>query len=224
MEITSQHTKPIDNDKTNYNKIENQNLLSTYIISCSEQKDYCIGMVDIINSTKISATMNYKDTVNYYQLFINSMSRIIERFRGIVMKNIGDCLLYYFPDSDKIDGDFGFTSCIECCLEMTDQHIQLEQEAKKLKLPKLDYRISVDYGRVTIMRSNKSEQIDLLGPSVNMCSKINHSAPTNQSVIGGDLYQMVKNFNDYNFKPAKDCSVGFKLDYPVYTVNRNKKR
>ena len=70
------------------------------------------------------------------------------------------------------------------------------------------------------MSANNSNSQDMLGPPVNMCTKINHAAKTNGAVIGGDLYTMVKSFNDYKFKKVEEFSLGFKHSYPIYSVMR----
>ena len=72
-----------------------------------------------------------------------------------------------------------------------------------------------------IMNVNGTD-LDLMGPPVNMCSKINHSASPNGVVIGGDLYERVKKFPDYKFNEIKGFSLGFKHSYPVYEVTKNK--
>jgi class 3 adenylate cyclase len=84
----------------------------------------------------------------------------------------------------------------------------------------LDYRVSADYGSVVIMNSNAFNSLDMIGPPVNMCSKINRSASKNGIVIGGDLYQLVKKL-DYTIKPVRGFALGFKVDYPVYSVQRS---
>lgn len=186
----------------------------------SKTENYCIGLVDMVDSTKISARIGWARSTRYYQLFLNSMSEILKKFGGLVIKNVGDCLVYYFPESSKQDRKFGFMSCIECSLAMIESHDYFTQILSQEGLPPIDYRISVDYGSVVIMKSNGSLVPDMIGPPVNMCSKINHSATSNGVVIGGDLYEMVKHFEDYNFKQVKAYSVGFKYQYPVYSVTR----
>ena len=62
--------------------------------------------------------------------------------------------------------------------------------------------------------------MDMIGPPVNMCSKINRAAPINNAVIGGDLHSMVKKFSDYKFKEVKGFSLGFKHAYPIYNLNQ----
>ena len=94
------------------------------------------------------------------------------------------------------------------------------QTTKEEGLPCVDYLVSADYGSVVLMSSNSSSSIDMIGPPVNMCSKINHAADTNGVVIGGDLYSMVKSFEHYNFKEVKGFSLGFKYLYPIYKLNR----
>jgi len=182
-------------------------------------KNYCIGIVDMVESTKISAEMNEIEWCKYYEIFLNSMAKILPRFGGEVIKNQGDSLLYYFPESSK-GRKYGFMSCIECSLSLTEEHDVLCEILKKEGLPCLNYRVSADYGKVVIMKSNNSTSPDLIGPPVNMCSKINHLAQINEVVIGGDLFQNVKEIKDYRYSQKKGFSVGFKYSYPVYGVNR----
>ncbi len=183
-------------------------------------KSYCIGIVDMVESTKISAEMNEIEWCKYYEIFLNSMAKILPRFGGAVIKNQGDSLLYYFPESSK-GRKYGFMSCIECSLSLTEEHDILCEILKKEGLPCLNYRVSADYGKVVIMKSNNSTSPDLIGPPVNMCSKINHLAQINGVVIGGDLFQNVKEIKDYRYSQKKGFSVGFKYSYPVYGVNRS---
>ncbi|MDH3764484.1 MAG: adenylate/guanylate cyclase domain-containing protein [Nitrosopumilus sp.] len=200
---------------------ENSMSASDYMVAFSGQtQNYCVGVVDMVNSTKMAASLGNTRISKYYQIFLNSMSKILSRFGGFVIKNIGDCLLYYFPESSKADRKFGFMSCLECSLAMIENHARISKALEQNNLPKVDYRISLDYGSVVLMRTNNSNSQDMLGPPVNMCTKINHAAETNGAVIGGDLYTMVKSFNDYKFKKVKEFSLGFKHSYPIYSVMR----
>ena len=190
---------------------------SDYLVAFSgNTENYCVRLVDMVNSTKIAATLGNEKISEYYQIFLNSMSKILSRFGGFVIKNVGDCLMYYFPESSKTSRSFGFMSCLECSLAMTEYHDTICKILKQKNLPCVNYRISADYGSVVLMKSNNSKSLDMIGPPVNMCSKINRAAPTNNTVIGGDLYSMVRRFNDYKFKEIKGFSLGFKHSYPVF--------
>ena len=73
---------------------------SDYLVSFSTQsQSCCVGYVDIVNSTKISASLPADKLPVYYGIFLNSMSKIIGKLGDKVIKNIGDCLLDYFPES-----------------------------------------------------------------------------------------------------------------------------
>ncbi len=194
---------------------------SDYLVAFSgNTKHYCVGVVDMVNSTKITAILGNTKISGYYQIFLNSMSKILSRFGGFVIKNVGDCLVFYFPESSKSDRKFGFMSCLECSLAMIEYHGTICRILNKEGLPCVDYRVSADYGSVVIMKANNSESIDMIGPPVNMCSKINHVASINGVVIGGDLYSMVKGFGDYKFKEVKGFDLGFRHTYPVYKLHR----
>ena len=194
--------------------------ISDYLVAFSGQSlNFCVGLVDMVNSTKITSKLSMGKSTRYYQIFLNSMSRIVTRFGGSIIKNIGDSLLYYFPESAKTDRKFGFLSCIECSLAMIEARHIICSQLEKEGLPFVSYRISSDYGSVVMMNSNGRE-VDFIGPPLNMCAKINRLASRNGIVIGGDLYQLVRKFDDYSFQEVKGYSVGFRYNYPVYSLTR----
>ncbi len=202
-------------------QITDQGMSTNYVVVFSgHTENYCIGMVDMVNSTKMAATLGGSKMSFYYQIFLNSMSRILSRFGGFVIKNIGDSLLYYFPESSKTNRKFGLMSCLECSLTMAEQRSAICKVLNQNNLPDVDYRISADYGSVFLMKTNNPDSFDMLGPPVNMCTKINPVAKANSVVIGGDLYTVVKHFDDYVFSEIKGFSLGFKHLYPIYTLHR----
>lgn len=192
-----------------------------YVVNFLEtSQSYCVGLVDIVNSTKISATLTPKKLSKYYGIFLNSMAQIVEKFGGFVIKNIGDSLLFYFPDSSKSSQGYDFKNCLECGLAMIEEHKVINDLLKKEKLPSLNYRISADYGEVSIMKTNDSSSIDVFGTPVNMCTKINHAAAKNSIVIGSDLYRTAKKLTAYDYDMIDSYSAGLKFMYPIYSVNR----
>jgi len=193
--------------------------VSDYLVAFTTQShSYCVGCVDMVNSTKISASLSGDKLSEYYETFLNSMAKIVGNFNGKVFKNVGDCLLYYFPLSkDCLDLD-KVAKCLDCGIIMIKAQQMISQKLVSEGLPSLNYRVSVDYGNVVIMNANNSTEIDMIGQPVNMCSKINHSAKSNEFVIGGDCYEVVKKLEKYNFKQVNEYNVGFKLGYPVYKV------
>ena len=196
---------------------------SDYLVAFSGQSEsYCVGMVDMVNSTKITHQMNNEKITQYYQIFLNSMGSILGRYGGVVIKNVGDSLLYYFPESSKHKRKYGFMSCLEANLAIIEEHEAISNKLLEHTLPSLDYRVSTDYGPCMLMKPNDSSVTDMVGPPMNMCSKINRSAAVNGIIIGSDCYEVVKDFDEYEFKRAGEYSIGLKHSYPLYSVSRKR--
>ncbi len=193
--------------------------VSDYLVAFTTQShSYCVGCVDMVNSTKISASLSSYKLSFYYETFLNSMAKIIANFEGKVIKNIGDCLLYYFPLSENCSDLDHVSKSLDCGITMIKVQQMISKELVSNGLPSLSYRVSADYGNVVIMNTNNSKEIDMIGPPINMCSKINRSAKSNEFVIGGDFYEIVKKMPKYKFKEISEYDAGFKLGYPVYKV------
>ncbi len=189
----------------------------------SKSENYCVSFVDIVNSTNITAQISHTEKIGkYYSIFINTMATLARNYGAKITKNAGDSLIYYFPKTADSTNKAAFIDVIECGLTMISAGTVLNTKMYEEGLPSIDYRISADYGRVGIVSSVISQNDDLFGPTVNICSKINSKALPNQMVIGGDLYQIIKSFSnhrdDYRFKSVGEYSVGFKQMYPVYSV------
>jgi class 3 adenylate cyclase len=75
--------------------------MSTEEISFLNQSDsYCVCVIDMIGSTKvISQISTFPDKIRkYYSVFLNSMSTTIKKHVGIIIKNIGDSLIFFFKN------------------------------------------------------------------------------------------------------------------------------
>lgn len=196
----------------------------------SKSESYCVSFVDIVNSTNITAQISHTEKIGkYYSIFINTMATLARDYGAKITKNAGDSLIYFFPKTADSTNKAAFIDVIECGLTMISAGTVLNTKMYEEGLPSIDYRISADYGRVGIVRSAISQNDDLFGPTMNICSKINSKALPNQMVIGSDLYQIIKSSSssyhrlDYRFKSVGEYSVGFKQTYPVYSVLTKKR-
>jgi two-component system, OmpR family, response regulator ChvI len=188
-----------------------------------KSENYCVSYIDMVNSTNITAQISHADKIRrYYSIFINTMATLATNYGATIIKNAGDSLTYYFPKTADSTNMEAFKNVIECGITMISAGTVLNTRMYEEGLPPINYRISSDYGRVEIVRSAISENVDLFGPTVNICASINSKALPNQMVIGGDLYQIIKSFShfhhDYHFKSAGEYQVGFKQMYPIYSV------
>ena len=177
---------------------------------------YCVGIIDIVNSTQITSKLSQVKACEYYTVFLNALGYIAKANGATVVKNIGDSILFYFPELSK---DMDFSIPVTCGKKMLEASELINKIFVKRDLPKIQYRISMDYGPLMIANYKTSCCEDIFGSTVNLCSKINRTAKPNGMVVGNDFYQIIKKSSQYEFKEVKKFQTGLRQDYPVYEVN-----
>lgn len=181
-------------------------------------ENYCVCMVDIMNSTKITSSLTESQTSEFYKIFLNSIAIIVRKFDGIVVKNIGDALLFYFPVTHT-EHNPTLKRCLDCCLTIAESHDKIAEQLYKEKLPIFNYRISATYGIVRIAKTSTSSVNDIFGTTVNRCAKINRAAPPNGLVIGQDFYNNAKGIDGFAFEKI-DGDISTDHGYEGYLVYR----
>jgi two-component system response regulator ChvI len=185
--------------------------------------DFCVCMLDVVNSTAITSSLAHEDKIRkFYSLFVNSVSPIITHFGGRVLKTGGDSMIYYFPNTAEVERIEGFRNVLECGISLLDLRSTVNSLYKKEGIQPIGYRISADYGRLELAESRFSRDQDFFGPTMNLCAKINNKAPPNSMVIGGDLHQVLKKLNSlekqFQFEEISEFSIGLKQRYPIHLV------
>ena len=192
----------------------------------------CVCYVDIVDSTRITSSIDNSQKVRkYYEIFLNTMAAIARSLRAKIVKNVGDCLIFCYPETTDPSNKSAFNDVLECCVTMIEAHDIINQKLYGEKLPSLSYRISVDYGRVEVARSATSQSDDLFGPIMNMCSKINLKALPNGAAIGDGLYRLIHSFsllpsleeNQYHLEriPVSELQHTEFSNYPLYYLQKN---
>ena len=188
----------------------------------------CVGFIDLVDSTKNTITMEGLDYIRkYYSKFINSTSEVVKSYSGRVIKNIGDCLLFYFPKTTDFKNIETFRETIECAFKILEVRYIVNQELSKEHLPPFNYRITIDYGVLDLALVGDYSQIDLFGTTINLCSKINSSTSLsihNEIIIGDNLYRILKSFptiiNNYNFINNGEYKISESNRYSTYNIKR----
>src|SRR5439155_18634147 len=166
-------------------------------------QNYCICFIDIIDSTRNTVILDAEEMKRYYSVFINIMAAIARDFNSTIIKNTGDSVIYYFPETSDFANTSAFKGILECGLTLIAVHPIINTKLNEEGLPSLHYRISADYARADVAKSLTSTSEDLFGPTVNICAKINSMATPNSMVIGDDLYEIVKRTFDKNYYFSK---------------------
>jgi two-component system response regulator ChvI len=205
------------------------NLDSEEICFLPNSQNYCVCIVDMVDSTGITAKISDPQKIRqYYSIFINTLAVLLRNYGGKIVKNAGDALIFYFPDSSDPANEAEFKDILECFTVMILARDIINAKLDAQNLLPVSYRISADYGRVEVATSTSSRTEDLFGSPMNICAKINSMAEPNGMVIGGDLYQIIKSFSfvnniGYEFSELRGgCSLGLNCKYPVYRVSSSK--
>lgn len=181
-----------------------------------ETKNCCVCLVDIVGSITIKESLSDEQARKYYDMFIEHVSKIIEKHQGISVKVVDDSLLFYFP----ISSDTTSEKAITCCLDIAESSKELNEKLKTEDLPGMAYRISSTIGNTNITRSTMSTLQDIFGEPVNHCFKINQYALPNTLIVGDSLYQKVRDSDKFKFTRL-DQSLVPGLEFVIFVVSRN---
>jgi two-component system, OmpR family, response regulator ChvI len=193
--------------------------------------------MDIAGNSYIA---NSEKTGKYYSIFLNTIASIAKGFDAKIIKNVGDGLVCYFPKTSDRKNDSAFQDIIGFGVTAMAARHNINRIMHEKKLPyAINYRVSVDYGRVEVAETVASGgEEDLFGSPMNLCAKINSIAPINGMAIGYNLYQILKGlFSDslsFSYSKYYDFQQIGKytwkednqqhISYPVYSIIVNKDR
>ena len=186
----------------------------------------CVGFIDLVDSTKNIATMDNLESIKkYYSTFINSISKIVKSYGGKVLKNIGDCILFYFPKTSDINDTNSFQKAIECDFKILEERYKINDELTRKHLPPFNFRMSLDYGVLDLALVGDYSQTDLFRSTLNLCSKIDSSSFSipNNIIIGDRLYKVLKSsniVNNYYFINNGEYKITETNRYPTYNIRR----
>ncbi|MGQ0771242.1 MAG: adenylate/guanylate cyclase domain-containing protein [Nitrososphaerota archaeon] len=217
--------QPVDkfrhNQKFEYLSAQLHDMIGDMISFSGICKDYCVCIVDAVNSTRATASLTPAKTCKYYSVFLNAIGLVARGFGASVVKNVGDSILYYFPKTAEISNRSSFSDVMDCGLQMIELRHIINKKMFEHGIPPISFRISADFGPIMKAKSQSSLVDDIFGATVNMCSKINSKTMPNTMTIGSDMYQIVKTLPDYKFKQIAEYRVGFKQSYPIYDVTKH---
>ena len=156
------------------------------------QIDMAVLYVDIVGSTKMSMTLPPDKLSILISSFSQEMSYVIEQFGGYVLKFVGDAVIGYFVENETkpvrmVDDSI---SCAKAMMEVVKHGIN-PILIEKVGLSEISIKIGIDFGKNTVVRYGADEKmayVDLLGPTMNVASKIQNLAKPNQIVVGQEVY------------------------------------
>src|SRR5215831_589790 len=82
-------------------------------ISFIRAQNCCVCFVDIVDSTRITSSINNPEKIRkYYEIFLNTMAAIARNFEAKIIKNVGDCLILCYPRTDDTSNKSAFNDVL----------------------------------------------------------------------------------------------------------------
>ena len=193
--------------------------------------------IDIVDSSERVQSLEPKKVGYYYKTFIEKTAEVIQQFGGYVLKNVGDCVIGFFPSGNNMNENYD--TVVACGLSEIDMIKNMNKDYQESGLPQLSCRVSADYGEaqvVQIQSNGDYSTLDLFGNALNKPTKILHYAKPDQMVIGGDLYaSFIDDFKEgikkkfiqissdeygFDFKLIHHFDIKGNENYPVFLVKK----
>jgi class 3 adenylate cyclase len=115
-------------------------------ISFVRAQDRCVCFVDIVDSTRITSSINNPEKVRkYYEIFLNTMATIARNFGAKIIKNVGDCLILCYPRTSDTSNKSTFNDVLECCITMIEAMRTFSQRREVCILCCYDDPICINY-------------------------------------------------------------------------------
>lgn len=74
----------------------------------------------------------------YYGFFLNAMATIARNFNARIIKNAGDCMIFYFPKTSSVENMSLFREVLECGSTMIAAHRFINAKMNEQNLPALN--------------------------------------------------------------------------------------
>lgn len=180
--------------------------------------------VDLVGSTNITLELPEDKVAIIITCFAQEMAAVIRHHGGYVLKFVGDAVIGYFPaeENQLLPAD-NAVLCAKSMLSVIQNGIN--PILNQYDYPDLAIKVGMDYGENMIVRYGsdaKKSHVDILGPSMNIASKIQSMAKPNQTLIGDDVYTRLHPMMQNSFEKVvwKNSEWKYRRDngelYPVW--------
>ena len=161
--------------------------------------------VDLVGSTTMTLEMPEEKIAIIISSFSQEMANVIRQHHGYVLKFVGDAVIGYFIGTNA--ASFAANNAVKCAKSMIPIIAKgINPVLMQYDYPDLMVKIGVDFGENIVVRYGadvKHSHVDLMGPAMNIASKIQSMAKPNQMLIGSDVYDMLHPDLQKQFQPTQ---------------------
>ncbi len=163
--------------------------------------------VDIVGSTKMTMYLSTQELEFVIKLFWEQISLTIEKHGGLVFKYVGDAVIAIFVNNNNM----ACRCAIECGQDIISSlKNSINSELTKKGIPRISIKLGIDYGDALVV--SFGNDVDLIGFSLSIVSKITSIASANIVLIGECIFEQMSRIQGF----AKDLHPS---DYHVMKWN-----
>ena len=168
----------------------------------TRRKDLTVFFSDIKGFTTMAEKLEPEILTNLITDYLTKMTEIAIESGGTVDKYIGDAIMIFFgdPESDGIRNDA--LACVTMAFKMKKALNGLRQHWKALGLAEpLEVRMGIHTDMCTVGNFGSTDRLDytVLGNGVNLASRLESMAESNEILISENTFNLVKNDIDCNY-------------------------
>jgi len=156
----------------------------------SSRVDMIVLYVDLVGSTDITLSLPEDKVAIIISSFAQEMANVIRLHDGYILKFVGDAVIGYFiAEALPLLAADNAVNCAKAMLTIVEKG--MNPILNQYDYPELKIKIGLDFGKNIIVRYGSDKEkshVDILGPAMNIASKIQNSAEPNQILIGEDVY------------------------------------
>jgi class 3 adenylate cyclase len=161
----------------------------------TQEKTLTIFFSDMAGFTRLAEELDPEQLTSLLNTYLTEMSEIAFRFGGTIDKVIGDSIMVFFGDPESRGVRSDAVTCVSMAIAMRKamEDLQLRWRKEGIERPPA-LRMGINSGLCKVGNFGNENRLDytLLGRAVNLASRLESSAESNEILLSEDTYGLVK--------------------------------
>ncbi len=161
----------------------------------TQRKKLTVFFSDLKDFSYTSSHMEGEALSEFLNGYLEVMTQIVIKWGGTLDKYMGDAIMVFFGDPDFSSDEDHALRCVNMAIEMREQMKTLRKKWYDIgyQEPK-HFRMGIATGYCTVGNFGSSERMDytIIGTPVNLASRLETAADTNEIFISHETWSYVK--------------------------------
>jgi adenylate cyclase len=161
----------------------------------TQEKTLTVFFSDMEGFTKLAENLDPEQLTALLNTYLTEMSEIAFRFGGTIDKVIGDSIMVFFGDPESRGVRSDAISCVSMALAMKKamKELQARWTIEGIANPPA-LRMGINSGVCKVGNFGTENRLDytLLGRAVNLASRLESSAKSNEILVSKDTHDLIK--------------------------------